>query len=196
MVLDILRDLGLTFVPIFVAMDVVGVLPIMTTLTEGMTKGEFNRMTRYAIFSGLGLGLLFLVVGSAIFSLMGIEIRDFLIAGGLILFLISAKDLITGKAIDAEKGDSSLVGAVPIGIPLIVGPGVLTSILVLTGQYPVWLVVVAFVLNLAIAWAAVSQMRRIMRFLGQSGAKVVSKVAALFLAAIAVKMIRQGILGG
>jgi len=195
-VLDFLRDLGLTFVPIFVAMDVVGVLPIMTTLTEGMTKGEFNRMTRFAIYSGLGLGLLFLIVGNAIFSLMGIELRDFLIAGGLILFLISAKDLITGKAIDAEKGESSLVGAVPIGIPLIVGPGVLTSILVLTGQYPIWLVMVAFVLNLAIAWAAVSQMRRIMRFLGQSGAKVVSKVAALFLAAIAIKMIRQGILGG
>jgi multiple antibiotic resistance protein len=196
MLLDLLRDLGLTFVPIFVAMDVVGVLPIMTALTEGMTKGEFERMTRFAILSALGLGLVFVALGNAIFALMGIEIRDFLIAGGLILFLISAKDLITGKAVDTEKGESSLVGAVPIGIPLIVGPGVLTSILLLTGQYPVWMVLVSFILNLVIAWVTMTQMRRIMRFLGQSGAKVTSKVAALLLAAIAVKMIRQGILGG
>ncbi len=150
--LELLRDLGLTFVPIFVAMDVVGVLPIMTTLTEGMTKGEFDRMSRFAIFSALGLGLVFVALGNAIFALMGIEVRDFLIAGGLILFGISAKDLLTGKAIDTDKSaNSALVGAVPIGIPLIVGPAVLTTSVLLMHEHGAPVTAAAVTVNIALA---------------------------------------------
>lgn len=195
--IDFLKELGLTFVPLFVAMDVIGVLPIMVTLTEGMNQRQVNRTVRFAIFSALGLGLAFVAVGKGIFALLGIEIRDFLVAGGLILLVISVKDIITGKAVDYEKSaDVSLVGAVPIGIPLIVGPAVLTTLLLLIDQYSLWAILTSFILNLVIAWAAISQMHRIMKFLGQSGVKITSKVAGLLLAAIAVKMIRQGILGG
>jgi multiple antibiotic resistance protein len=154
-------------------------------------------MVRYAILSALGLGLVFLAVGKGIFSLMGIEVRDFLVGGGIILFLISAKDLITGKILEGDlAADAPLVGAVPIGIPLIVGPAVLTTLLLLVDQYQFFAVLVSFFLNLLIAWIIISQMQRIMRFLGQGGVKVISKVAALLLAAIAIKMIRQGIVGG
>jgi len=194
--LSFLRDVGLTFVPLFVAMDVIGVLPLMIGFTQGLTQPQFHRMVRYALFSALGLGLVFVAVGKSVFALLGIEVRDFLIAGGVILFLISAKDLVTGKLLEADlAADASLVGAVPIGIPLIVGPAVLTTLLLTVDQYGIAPVVVSFVINLGLAWVAISQMRRIMRVLGQSGVKVVSKVAALLLAAIAVKMIRQGVLG-
>jgi multiple antibiotic resistance protein len=195
--IEFLKQIGLTFVPLFVAMDVIGVLPIMISLTDHLDKPQFGRMVRYAILSALGLGLVFLAVGKGIFSLMGIEVRDFLVGGGIILFLISAKDLITGKILEGDlAADAPLVGAVPIGIPLIVGPAVLTTLLLLVDQYQFFAVLVSFFLNLLIAWIIISQMQRIMRFLGQGGVKVISKVAALLLAAIAIKMIRQGIVGG
>jgi multiple antibiotic resistance protein len=195
--IEFLKQIGLTFVPLFVAMDVIGVLPIMISLTDHLDKPQFGRMVRYAILSALGLGLVFLAVGKGIFSLMGIEVRDFLVGGGIILFLISAKDLITGKILEGDlAADAPLVGAVPIGIPLIVGPAVLTTLLLLVDQYQFFAVLVSFFLNLLIAWIIIAQMQRIMRFLGQGGVKVISKVAALLLAAIAIKMIRQGIVGG
>ncbi|MCX8125868.1 MAG: MarC family protein [Dehalococcoidia bacterium] len=193
--LDFLKQIGLTFVPLFVAMDVIGVLPIMISLTANLSRPQFDRMVRYAIFSALGLGLAFLALGKGIFTLMGIEVRDFLIGGGIILFLISAKDLVTGKILEADlASEAPLVGAVPIGIPLIVGPAVLTTLLLLMDQYSIIAVLISFIVNLAIAWAVITQMQKIVRFLGNGGVKVVSKVAALLLAAIAVKMIRQGIL--
>jgi len=195
--LEFLKQIGLTFVPLFVAMDVFGVLPIMISLTQNLSGPQFSRMVRYAILSALGLGLVFLALGKGIFTLMGIEVRDFLIGGGVILFLISAKDLVTGKLLEADlASEAPLVGAVPIGIPLIVGPAVLTTLLLLVDQYSIIAILISFIVNLAIAWVVIAQMQRIMRFLGQGGVRVISKVAALLLAAIAVKMIRQGIVGG
>jgi multiple antibiotic resistance protein len=196
--MDFLREIGLTFVPLFVAMDVIGLLPVMVGLTGDLTRHEIRRMSTMAMITAVVVGGIFVALGKAIFVLMGISVNDFLLAGGAILFLLSAKDLLTGKMVDIDSpsSDPGLMGVVPIGIPLIVGPGILTTLLLLVDQYNIWAVVVSFLLNLAIAWLGVSNMDRIMKALGASGTKGLSKVASLLLAAIAVKMIRQGILGG
>jgi multiple antibiotic resistance protein len=196
--MDFLREIGLTFVPLFVAMDVIGLLPVMVGLTGDLTRREIRRMSTMAMITAVVVGGIFVALGKAIFVLMGISVNDFLLAGGAILFLLSAKDLLTGKMVDVDSpsSDPGLMGVVPIGIPLIVGPGILTTLLLLVDQYNIWAVVVSFLLNLAIAWLGVSNMDRIMKVLGASGTKGLSKVASLLLAAIAVKMIRQGILGG
>jgi len=193
--LQVLQEFGLTFVPLFVAMDAVGVLPILLPLTVGMEHRERNRVIRLAMITALALGIGFVVVGKGIFLFLGIKVADFLVAGGIILFLLAAKDIITGKMISEEdlKG-GGVIGAVPLGTPLIVGPAVLTTLLILTEQYPVYMVVISFIVNLAIAWLLFLQVNRVMGFLGQSGAKVISKIIGLFLAAIAIKMISQGLL--
>jgi multiple antibiotic resistance protein len=194
-ILQILQEFCLTFVPVFVAIDIVGVLPLLLPLTEGMTDYDRSRVMRLAMITALGLGLGFVVVGKGIFLFMGIKVADFLVAGGVILFLLAARDILTGKMLSEEdlKG-TGVLGAVPLGTPLIVGPAVLTTLLILIEEYPVYMVVLSFIVNLAIVWLVISRVSRVMAFLGQAGAKVISRIIALFLAAIAVKMISQGIM--
>jgi multiple antibiotic resistance protein len=192
--LNILQEFGLTFVPLFVAMDAVGVLPILVPLTGEMKPAERRRTVRLAIITALGLGLGFVAIGKGIFLFLGIEVSDFLVAGGLILFLLAAKDLITGKMVDAESLVGGTLGVVPIGTPLVVGPAVLTTLLILIDQYSVVIVIISFIINLAIGWLLFTQANRVVNFLGQGGVRATSKIVSLFLAAIAIKMIRQGVL--
>jgi multiple antibiotic resistance protein len=194
-VLQILQEFGLTFVPLFVAMDAIGVLPILIPLTQEMKAKERSRTVLLAVITALGLGLGFVAIGKGIFLFLGIEISDFLVAGGLILFLLAAKDLITGKMVEAQASvGADMVGVVPIGTPLVVGPAVLTTLLILTDQYSIVIVIVSFIVNLAIAWLLLAQANRVVAFLGQGGVRATSKIVSLFLAAIAIKMIRQGVL--
>jgi len=193
--LQILQEFGLTFVPLFVAMDAIGALPILLPLTQGMRARERARLIRLAVITALGLGLGFVLIGKGIFVFLGIEVSDFLVAGGVILFLLAAKELITGKMMEAQAliGDEML-GVVPLGTPLMVGPAVLTTLLILIDQYSVFIVITSFIINLAIAWLLFAQANRVMAFLGQGGVRATSKIVSLFLAAIAIKMIRQGVL--
>ena len=192
--LQILQEFGLTFVPLFVAMDAIGVLPILISATQDMKAIERRKTILYATLTALILGLAFVAVGKGIFVFLGIDVADFLVAGGLILFLLAAKDLITGKMIEAQASEGSdMMGVVPLGTPLVVGPAVLTTLLILIDLYSLVIVLTSFVINLAIAWLLLSQANRVVAFLGQGGVKAMSKVVSLFLAAIAVKMIREGI---
>ncbi len=192
---NILREIGLTFVPLFVAMDSVGNLPIFLSLTQDTKVLERSRAVRLASFTALGLGLGFVAIGKAIFLFLGIEVADFLIAGGIILLVLAIKDLVTGRMVE-DQGSSTveMVGVVPLGTPLIVGPAVLTTLLLLIDQYSIIIVVGSFVLNLAIQWLLLRQANRIVDFLGNSGVRAISKIVMLFLAAIAIKMIRKGVL--
>jgi multiple antibiotic resistance protein len=193
--LQILQEFGLTFVPLFVAMDAIGVLPILVPLTQKMKAVERSRTVRLAVITALGLGLGFVAIGKGIFIFLGIEVSDFLVAGGLILFLLAARDLITGKMVEAQASvGADMLGVVPLGTPLVVGPAVLTTLLILVDQYSIIIVIVSFILNLAIAWLLFAQANRVVAFLGQGGVRATSKIVSLFLAAIAIKMIRQGVL--
>ena len=192
---NIFRELGLTFVPLFVAMDSVGVLPILFSLTREMKTRERSRTVRLAMLTALGLGLGFIAIGKAIFLFLGIEVADFLVAGGLILLVLSVKDLATGKMVEFQASLMiETIGVVPLGTPLVVGPAVLTTLLILIDQYSIFIVLFSFVLNMAIAWILFRQVDRVIKFLGNSGTVAISKVVSLLLAAIAIKMIRQGIL--
>lgn len=192
--INILQDFGLSFVPLFVAMDAIGAIPILLPLTGSMNNNERNRVTRLAMLTALILGVVFVIIGKGIFSFLGIKLADFLVGGGLILFLLAAKDLITGKLVDDKDIiNAESVGVVPLGTPLIVGPAVLTTLIILSEQYSIFIVLFSFLANLAVAWLFFSQANRVVSFLGQSGVKALSKIIGLFLAAIAVKMIRQGI---
>lgn len=192
--MEIVRELGLTFVPLFFAMDPVGNLPIFLALTQEGTGAHRKKTANLATLTAFGVGLLFVALGKGIFALLGIEVADFLIAGGIILLILSVRYLIIGRMIETQDlSASETVGVVPLGTPLVVGPAVLTSLLSLTGQYHIAIVLSSFVLNLAIQWALFRQAIRIVNFLGHTGVNAVSKIVMLLLAAIAVKMIREGV---
>jgi multiple antibiotic resistance protein len=136
----------------------------------------------------------FIAIGKGVFSALGIKVADFLVAGGFILLVLSIRHLTTGRMVEAQPAlGEEMVGVVPIGTPLVVGPAVLTTLLLLIDQYRIPAVLVAFLLNMIMAWIVFSQSNRVAAFLGQNGMRAVSLIASLLLAAIAVKMMRQGI---
>jgi len=180
---------------VIVAMDAIGNLPIFLALTQEEAATYRKRTANLATLTAFAVGLLFVVIGKAIFLLLGIEVVDFLMAGGIILLILAVRYLVTGKTLETEDStDSHMLGVVPLGTPLVVGPAVLAALLLLMGQYHIAIVVSSFILNLIIQWLLFRQATRIVAFLGSTGVSAISKVIMLFLAAIAVKMIRDGIL--
>lgn len=193
--LSLLRDLGLTFVPLFVAMDSLSTIPIVLTLTQGMTEKQRTTVIRHALITAVVLGMAFIVIGKGIFMFMGITVNDFLVAGGLILFVLGAKELVVGKMFETHTTDGdNVIGIVPLGTPLVVGPAVLTTLLILIDQYHIIIVTVSFITNLLMSWLFFAQANRLIRLLGKGGVLALSKIFALLLAAIAVSMIHRGVI--
>lgn len=191
---EFLRDLGLSFIPLFVAVDAIGNLPFVLSLTQGEDTAERRRVIRYAMLTALALGLGFLAIGRGMLVVLGLKPADFLVAGGLILFVLTIRHFTTGKLVELQGGSGKeIIGVVPIGTPLVVGPAVLTTLLLLTPEYGIPVVLVAFVLNLIFAWLVFTQAERIARFMREPGLRAVSQIASLLLAVIAVMMVRKGL---
>ena len=188
-----MADFWLCFFPMFVAVDAVGILPLFMHLTEGADRQAVRRIIVQSLITALAVALSFLAVGKWIFAYLGITLADFLIAGGILLFTISVIDVITVEKRVAQMEADSL-GVVPIGVPLIVGPAVLTTIFILEGEYGLMPTVAATVVNIVIAGAVFWLAEPINRLLGRSGSRALSKLAGILLAAIAVMMVRKGIL--
>lgn len=182
----------LAFIPLFVAMDVLGTLPLFIGLTEGITDKRRKRLVIEATLTALLISLVFLGSGKLLFSFLGITENDFRIAGGLVLLVLAINDLLFSSD-TARKNPETTVGVVPIGIPLIMGPAALTTILILVDSYGTLWTITSIILNLIIVWIVFRNADRVLRIMGKSGSRAVAKVASLFLAAIAVMMIRVGI---
>ena len=186
------RTFWLCFVPLFIAVDAIGVLPIFISLTEGIDEKKRRTIVVMSVITAMIVGLLFLFIGEVVLRLLGITVADFMIAGGIVLFLISVSDLVTvEKPLRTAQVES--MGPVPIGVPLIVGPAVLTTIMLLVREYGFLPTSVAVLTNVLIAGIVFLLSGYIIRIIGNSGSKIFSKIASLFLAAIAVMMVRKGI---
>ena len=188
---DILRILPNTFIPLFVATNIFMLLPIFISLTKEMSHQKRRVVIRDSILTAFIVSSLFFALGEVIFRIIGITADDFKIAGGLLLLIIAILD-ITRHIEEKLKPDIKL-GVVPIGVPLIVGPAVLTNILLLVDHYGILPTVIALVLNLIIVWISLINAERITRLVGKGGILGIAKVMALLLASIAIMMIRIGV---
>jgi multiple antibiotic resistance protein len=186
------KDVLLSFIPIFVAVDAVGVLPIFVSLTEGMTSEEKTKTVIQSMFTALGLAVGFIFLGKAVFKLLGITLGDFMIAGGAILFCLAITDII--NPVKRRRIPTTELGAVPLGTPLIVGPAVLTTSMLTISQYGLWATLVSVLANVALAGAIFGVSSALMKVLGEGGTKALSKIASLLLAAIAVMLTRKGLM--
>ncbi len=189
-----LQNLGLSFIPLFVAVDAIGNLPFILTLTQEDDSEERRRVIRYAMLTAFILGVGFVAIGRVILVLLGLQPADFLVAGGIILFVLTIRHFTTGKLVELQgSSNKDMVGVVPIGTPLVVGPAVLATLLLLIPEYGIPTVLVAFVFNLVIAWVVFSQASRIARIMREQGLRAVSQIASLLLGVIAVMMVRKGL---
>ncbi|MFH1507932.1 MAG: MarC family protein [Candidatus Omnitrophota bacterium] len=185
------KSMFLAFIPIFVAVDAIGVLPIFVSLTHGLKKKERSEVIFKSIITALCLAFGFIYLGKIVFRLLNITIGDFMIAGGVVLFSIAVIDIINpGKR---RRIPTKELGAVPLGTPLIVGPAVLTTSLIIISEYGTSATLISVFLNVLLAGFIFSLSDFLMKSLGEAGTKALSKVTSLLLAAIAVMMIRKGI---
>jgi multiple antibiotic resistance protein len=186
------RTLLLTFIPLFVAVDVVAL--VLVYLGIGMPLGEASRqrLVLEATMTAAAVGIGFLLVGDAVLYFLGVTVGDFQIAGGLLLLVLSIHDLLHPELPLRQPGAHP--GVVPLGIPMIVGPAVLTTLLTVGRTYGYTMTLIAFALNLVIVWVALRWASLIGRVLGDAGCRAITKVFSLLLAAIAVTFIRRGMM--
>ena len=187
-----LRTLLLTFLPLFVAVDVVALVLIYLGIGMPLDETARRRLVLEATLTAAAVGLGFLLVGDAVLRFLGVTVDDFQIAGGVLLLVLSIHDLLHPELPLRQPGAHP--GVVPLGIPMIVGPAVLTTLLTVARTYGYTMTLVAFALNLVIAWAALRWASLIGRLLGDAGCRAVSKVFSLVLAALAVTFVRRGVM--
>jgi multiple antibiotic resistance protein len=178
-------------VPLFIVIDALGNLPFVISMSEGMSRQERRRLIRLATITATIVGLVFLFFGQLILKVLDISVGSFAIAGGLILLVLSIKYVTTGKMVEVLKEE--MVAVVPIGTPLTVGPATITTLLLLATQFPLYMVLLSFALNMLVTWVIFLQTNQIVRFMGREGLTAVSRVFSLLLAAIAISMIFRGL---
>lgn len=186
-----MKEFFLTFIPIFVAVDPVGLVPILVSLTQNCDAAVKRKILIESTITALVLSLGFMLAGQAVFRFLGVSVGDFMIAGGVILFCIALMDLLSAsfKQRPLPVGD---LGAVPIGTPLIAGPALLTTSLMLMNQHGFWLTAVCVVVNILLTGILFVLFEKLLTFIQLSAVRAFSKIVSLLLAAIAVMMIRRG----
>jgi multiple antibiotic resistance protein len=191
-VADVIKDILLSFIPLFVAVDAIGVLPIFVSLTEGLDQQQKKKVIVQSMVTAFLVAVGFILIGKLVFRLLGITIGDFMVAGGALLFCLAIIDLVNPAK--ERRIPVKDLGAVPIGTPLIVGPAVLTTSLVIISQYGLLPTVISVIGNILVAGLVFSGSFWLIKTLGEAGTKALSKIMSLLLAAIAVMLMRKGIL--
>lgn len=186
-----MREFVLSFTAIFVAVDVIGIVPLFLGLTRNMPEGERKSVLDKSLFVAVIVALVFATLGNSIFRFLSISVADFKIAGGLVLLLVSLADLLHGP--EPQTQTSGSTGVVPLAVPLITGPGLITTAILQVSVSGMAITLAALLINFLIVWVALRKASVISRLIGRDGTVVVSKIVALLLAAIAVAMMRGGL---
>ncbi|MBN2654140.1 MAG: MarC family protein [Nitrospirae bacterium] len=181
----------LSIIPLLVAINAAGVVPVYISVTSDMNQDERKRIAMQSVLTAFLVCLFFAILGSAVFNMLEIKLNDFMIAGGILLLVISISDIL--KTADKHQKSVTDLGVVPLGTPLLAGPATLTTTLILIGKYGYLPVIISLLLNMLLAWLLMRKAFVIIRLIGDNGARAITKITSLVLAAIAVKLIRTGI---
>ncbi len=191
------------FVTLFVIMDPPGMTPMFLALTQGMDNARRRVIALRACMTGAIMLIAFALVGEKLLGFIGISMHAFRIAGGILLFL-TALDMLferRGKRRKdrAEEDDHEDPSVFPLAIPLISGPGAITSVILLAGQQPGWAglsvvigVMLSVILLVYLCFLSASFFERL---LGKTGIIVLTRVLGMLLAALAVQFVLDGIKG-
>jgi len=187
---------------LFVVMDPVGLAPVFIALAGSNSAEEQRRMALRAVLIAGGILFAFALLGPALLRYLGISLDAFRIAGGLLLFKI-AVDMVFAhreRETEEEKAEASLrndISVFPLAIPLLAGPGAMTSVMILTAEASsvpggLLIVLAAISLVLLLAYLALVASARLARALGQTGVNVVTRVLGVLLSALAVQYVADG----
>src|SRR5207247_4012689 len=159
-------------------------------LGTNASREHRKRQAFLGIFTALCVAIGFIFLGKIIFAALGITVADFQVAGGLILLGLAGRELLGLGPHDRGGGDE--FGVVPLGMPLIAGPALLTALLILVDTVGLLFTLLSLLLNLVLVAIAFWNADWVTHLMGKQGLRGVSKIVALLLAAIAVSLIRRG----
>lgn len=184
-------DLLKITIALFMVVNPLGNLPIFIGLTKNMDESQRKKTFQLATITGLILLTLFSLVGQNILILFGISFDSFMIAGGILLLIVAVRLLVTGGWSEQQTVSES-VGAVPIGCPLLVGPGAITTSILNLQSSGIFITLFSVLLTFIIVWLILRFINPIYRVLGKNGSLVITRVMALLIASIAVQYVLNG----
>jgi multiple antibiotic resistance protein len=182
------------FAALFIILDPLLSVPIFAAMTKGQTTQEIHKQALIAVTVAGGLMYIFLVFNTAIFSLLGLSVPAFQIAGGIILFLLGLQEAL-GIELGHSKAATTSAAGVVIGTPILCGPGTITTVMLLSKEYGILIPFIAITLSLLATWLILYYAEAIQRVLGDVVTDIMGKVLGMLVAAIAVKIIASGIIG-
>ncbi|MEM1525206.1 MAG: MarC family protein [Nitrososphaerales archaeon] len=183
------------FLTLFAIFDPIGALPFFTSLMENIPQQTRSKIIRTSCIVSLGILLTFAYLGIWLFQLLNITLNDFKIIGGIIL-LVFAVNYVIGR--EHEKTLPSVeenIAIFPLATPLLAGPGSISIVMLMVnppfGPLTTFIVIV---LNVILAWIILSLGLRIYKLLGKQGSYVISRIMGLIIGAVAIRLIREGLL--
>ena len=201
---ELLQFSLIAFTSIFVLVDPFAAIPAFLVMTSDSSGTRRRRMAARAAWTCLTVLAVFSIAGSSIFNVFGITLPSFKIAGGIILGLIGL-DMVQARRSPTKEtpGDTEEsrqkedVGIIPLGIPMLAGPGSISTVMVLVSQAADWkhsaVIFSAIALTAALAFAILAAADRVRSFLGETGIRVLTRMMGLLLTAIAVQFILNGL---
>ncbi|MEE1927708.1 MarC family protein [Streptomyces sp. TRM 70351] len=187
---------GSLFVTLFVIMDPPGITPIFLALTSGRPVKTQRRMAWQAALVAFAVITVFGIFGKQILDYLHVSMPALMIAGGLLLLLV-ALDLLTGKTDEPKQTKEVNVALVPLGMPLLAGPGAIVSVILavqradgVSGQVSVWAAIAAMHVVL---WLTMRYSLGIVRLIKEGGVVLVTRLSGMLLSAIAVQQIANGV---
>jgi multiple antibiotic resistance protein len=190
---------------VFFLVDPFAAIPAFLAMTTNHDTRDRRRMAKRAAWTCFGVLSVFAVSGKLIFRMFGITLAAFEIAGGLILLLIGLEMLQARRSATQEHTSETLEGAMkadigitPLGVPMLAGPGAISTVIVLTGASPRWfhisVVLLAIVITSAASYLILAGADRIRRRLGETGIRIMMRMMGLLLTALAVQFVIDGLI--
>jgi len=190
---DLIPGIIYTFSALFIILDPLLSVPIFAAMTKGQTSAEIHKQAFIAVAVAGGLMYLFLVFNTTIFTILGLKLPAFQIAGGILLFLLGLQYAMGIELGHCKERSNTAVGVV-IGTPLLCGPGTITTVMLLSRDYGLLIPFIAITLALLATWLVLYYASTIQRILGEVVTDIMGKVLGMLVAAIAVQIIASGVL--
>jgi multiple antibiotic resistance protein len=190
---DFLGELTKSTIALFVVIDPIGNVPLFIALTSKMDKIQKRKTSKVAIITAASLLTVFAIGGTRILSIFGINIFSFMIAGGILLFILSIELLTHGSWRFAIGDSAEDTGAVPLAFPLLVGPGAITSVIISYETAGLIVTILSIAIVIGVTYLTLFLVNPIYRVLGSRGSMIITRVFAILIAAIGVQYVLQGL---
>ena len=182
------------FIQLFVIINSIGNMPVFYSLTEQMPSSVRRRVITRSIVIAAVILLVFGISGVYILWFFGITIHDFQIVGGIVILMIALAEM-RGEPAPTRRIEPEELAVSPLATPLLAGPGAITTVMILSGLLPIYQLVLVILANGIVAYLVLVIGQYLFKYMGPTARRTLLRIMALFIAAIAISFLREGVTG-